>query len=209
MLRVGVVASTHGLKGEVKVYPTTDKERFLELDTVYMATGGTGVAKASGAVKSSVAGDSDGAPPGGSMHFALGAHNAVAGDSDGAFRELRIERARFFKNMAIIKFGGIDTIDDVYPLRGRDLWITRDQAAPLGPDENYIADLLGLRAVADTGEELGVVVDVLETGANDVYVVRRPEAKDLLLPAIKSCILSVDLENHVMNVHLLDGLLDL
>ena len=66
-----------------------------------------------------------------------------------------------------------------------------------------------MKVITENGETLGTVKDVLETGANDVYVVERPGGKDLMIPAIKQCILDTDIENDVMTVHLLDGLLDL
>ena len=109
----------------------------------------------------------------------------------------------------ILKFKGYDNINDIEKYRGKDLWITREQAVPLGEDENFVGDLIGLQVVTDEGETLGTMKDVMFTGANDVYVVEREDKKELLLPAIKDCILDVDLENGVMTVHVLDGLLDL
>lgn len=167
MLRVGVISSTHGVRGEVKVFPTTDDPaRFEELETVLLDTGKEKL-------------------------------------------ELEIAGVKFFKNMVILKFKGYDSINDVERYRGKDLWITREQAVPLGEDENFVADLIGLAVVTDGGETLGTMKDVMFTGANDVYVVERGNGKELLLPAIKDCILDVDLENGVMTVHVLDGLFDL
>ena len=72
-----------------------------------------------------------------------------------------------------------------------------------------IAYLIGLSVITDEGEELGMLKDVLQTGANDVYVVERKNGKEVLLPAIKQCILDVNLDEQKMTVHVLDGLLDL
>ena len=167
MLRVGVISSTHGVRGEVKVFPTTDDPaRFEDLETVFLDTGREKL-------------------------------------------KLEISGVKFFKNMVILKFKGYDNINDIEKYRGKDLWITRDQAVPLGEDENFVADLIGLSVVTDQGETLGVMKDVMFTGANDVYVVERENGKELLLPAIKDCILDVDLEEGVMTVHVPDGLLDL
>jgi len=94
-------------------------------------------------------------------------------------------------------------------LRQKDLLITREQAVSLEPDENFIVDLIGLSVCTDEGEQLGTLSDVIQTGANDVYCVRTPEGRELLLPAIKDCVLSVDLEKQEMLVHILPGLLDL
>ena len=167
MLRVGVVTSTHGVRGEVKVFPTTDDaKRFKKLKTVILDTG--------------------------------------KGQTT-----LEIEQVKFFKNMVILKFDGVDTMNEVEGWRQKDLLITRDQAIPLEEDEFFITDLIGLNVVTDEGETLGTLTDVMETGANDVYCVKTPEGKELLLPAIRDCILDVDLDKEEMLVHVLPGLLDL
>ena len=166
MLRGGVITSTHGVRGEVKVFPTTDDaKRFKTLKKVIL----------------------DGREP----------------------LELSIEQVKFFKNMVILKFKGYDNINDVETWRQRDLLITRDQAVELKEDEYFITDLIGLTVVNEEEAVLGRVKDVLETGANDVYVVELTGGKELLLPAIKDCILNVDLEGGRMKVHVLDGLMDL
>ena len=85
----------------------------------------------------------------------------------------------------------------------------RDQAVKLEPDEYFITDLIGLTVRSDDGETLGTMKDVLETGANDVYVVQMKDGKEILLPAIGDCILDVDREQGIMTVHILDGLMDL
>ncbi len=167
LLRVGVITSTHGVRGEVKVFPTTDDmNRFKKLKTVILDTG--------------------------KEH-----------------KTLNVESVKFFKNMVILKFKGFDNINDVEMWRQKDLLITRDQAVKLSPDENFIVDLIGLTVMTDGGEKLGVMQDVLQTGANDVYIVKTDSGKEVLLPAIKDCILKVDLEKGEMLVHVLDGLLDL
>lgn len=166
-LQVGVITATHGIRGEVKVFPTTDDpERFLDLKTIYLDTG---------------------------MEKML----------------LHISGVKFFKQFVILKFKEFDNINEVEPFRKKSLLVTREQAVPLEEDEYFIADLIGLQVVTDEGELLGELTDVLETGANDVYQVTDKNGKELLLPAIKDCILSVDLEKGEMEVHVLEGLLDL
>lgn len=167
MLRVGVISSTHGVKGEVKVFPTTnDAARFKQLKEVILDTGKEQI-------------------------------------------PLTIEQVKFFKNMVILKFKGYDNINDIEKYKSRNLLIAREHAVELGPDEYFITDLIGLEVVTDLGESLGVMKDVLETGANDVYVVKLKTGKELLIPAIGDCILDVNLEERTMKVHLLEGLLDL
>ena len=163
-LKVGVITTTHGVRGEVKVFPTTDlPERFLELE-----------------------------------------HVLLAPEDEG--KRLDIEKVRFFKNLVILKFRGIDSINDVMEYKGKELWIPREEGAELSDDEYYIADLIGMRVILEDGSDYGILKDVLETGANDVYVVRKKEGGEILLPAIHDCIREVDPENNVMKVHLMKGL---
>jgi len=167
-LRVGVIASTHGIHGEAKIYPTTDSlERFETLENVLLVT------------------------------------------QRGERLPLRVEGVKFFKQFAILKFEGIGTVEEIRKYRGCDLMVSRKDAQPLADGEYYIGDLLGMAVVSDDGQALGELSDVLQTGANDVYLVRRPDGGELLLPAIEQCVLRVDLEKNVMTVHLLDGLLEL
>ncbi len=161
---VGIITGTHGIAGEVKVYPTTDDiRRFKKLKAVIMNTGR-------------------------------------------AEREMEVAGARFSKNMVILKFKGYDDINQVEPFKGMELYVTRENAVKTGKDEYFIADLIGLKVVSTDGEELGTITDVMETGANDVYVVGQPDGGELLLPAIKDCIRSVDIAERVATVYLMPGL---
>ncbi len=165
LLKVGVITTTHGVRGEVKVYPTTDEpERFLELDYVLLDTGRE-------------------------------------------LRKLEIKNVKFFKNLVILKFKGVDNINDIEKYKGRDLWIPREEGQELEEDEYYIADLLGMSVVLEDGQEFGTLKDVMETGANDVYIIDSAEHGEVLLPAIKECILDVDLEKNVVTIHLMKGLI--
>ncbi len=164
LLQVGVITSTHGVRGEVKVFPTTDDPaRFKKLKQVILDDGKQQI-------------------------------------------DLEIASVKFFKNMVILKFKGIDNINDVEKYRRATLLVTRENAVPLAENEYFIADLIGLSAVSDEGEELGTITDVLQTGANDVYVVTTPQKEEILVPAIKECILAVDLDERRMQIHLLPGL---
>ena len=166
LLQVGVITTTHGVRGEVKVFPTTDDPaRFKKLKKVIL-------------------------------------------DDGKSRREVEIRSVRFFKNMVILSFQGIDTMNDAEKLRQAKLFVTRENAVKLKKDEYFIADLIGLKVVTEDGESFGTLKDVLATGANDVYVVERPDASEVLLPAIKECILNVDMEQGCISVHIMDGLLD-
>ena len=160
-LRVGVISSTHGVRGEVKVYPTTDDvNRFKKLKTVILDTGRDQIT-------------------------------------------LSIESVKFFKNMVILKFKEFNNINEIEKYKGKDLLIRRDQAVKLAPNENFITDLIGLKVVTDEGKEFGTLTDVLQTGANDVYVIESLEGKEYLFPAIPQCILDVNLESQMVTVHIL------
>lgn len=110
----------------------------------------------------------------------------------------------------ILKIEGYDTPESIEKLRKAELFVTRDNAVKLKKDEYFVADLIGLKVTdTDTGNVLGTLTDVLQTGANDVYEVTISEEKKVLIPAIKECIISVDVEAGNMKVHLLPGLMDL
>jgi len=121
---------------------------------------------------------------------------------------LHICQVKFFKQMVILKFKEFQNINEVERFRGKSLYVTRENAVKLQKDEYFIADMIGMRVVSTEGEELGTLTDVLQTGANDVYVVEQNGASQLLLPAIKDCILDIDMEQMVMTVYLMPGLRD-
>lgn len=164
-LRVGVITTTHGVKGEVKVFSTTDdNNRFKKLKTIYLDTGKE-------------------------------------------LLPLEIEGVKFFKQQVILKFKGINDINDVEKYRGKDLLVTREDAVELGEDEYFIYDIIDSEVFTEDGTKLGVLTEVLTTSANDVYVVKTDDKKEILLPAIKQCILDVNLDEKKLIVHLMDGLI--
>ena len=143
LLQVGVITITHGVRGEVKVFPTTDDaNRFKKLKEVILDTGKEQL-------------------------------------------PLEIAQVKFFKNLVILKFKGIDNINDIEKYKGKSLYVTREHAVKLKKDEYFIADLIGMRAVTEEGED------------------------ELLVPAIKDCVKNVDIEGGVMTLHLLEGLRDI
>ena len=123
-------------------------------------------------------------------------------------KELHVTGVRFFKQLAIVKFKGIDNINDIERYKGCSLYVTREDAIPLEEDEYYIADLQGMQMYTEDGELFGTLRDVMETGANDVYIVDSKEHGEVLIPAIHDCILDVDLDEQKMTIHLLPGLID-
>jgi len=124
--------------------------------------------------------------------------------------EYVLEKTRPHKGMALLTLQGIEDRDASEKLVGGVIKVPRSLAVPLEEDEYYQKDLLDMAVVTESGEELGIISRIIETGANDVYVVQPTSAgKDLLIPAIKECILDVSLKEKKMTVHLLNGLREL
>jgi len=165
-LRVGVISNTHGIMGEIKLFPTTDdNRRFKKLKEAYIDTGKEKI-------------------------------------------KCSVEGVKFFKNMVILKFKEYNSINDVEKFKGKDLLVDRKNAVKLEEGEYFICDLIGCKIVTDEGRDYGELTDVLQTGANDVYVVKRYDNKEILLPVIDDCILDIDIENRVIKAHIMKGLED-
>ena len=121
---------------------------------------------------------------------------------DGIQGSFEVKRVAFQKQMVLLEFEGITA----ETLKGRQLWVSREEALPLGEREYYLADVMGMRVVTDDGEELGTVTDILETGSNEVFQVEKEQGKPLLIPSIPDCVVDMDFEQNLLTVHLLPGL---
>jgi len=121
---------------------------------------------------------------------------------------MKLTGVKFFKQFVIVKFEGYNNPNDIEKYKGKPIFVTRENAVKLSKDEYFIADLIDIEVFEDNGEKLGTIADVIETGSNDVYSVKCTAGAELLLPAIKECILDVDIENRKMTVHVMDGLRD-
>ena len=164
LYQIGAIATTHGIRGEVKVFPMTDDWKRFK-----------------------------------------GLKGAILKTRKGQM-VLDVESARAQNNMVIVKFKGIDTLNEVETWKGAGLFVKKEDRVPLQQDEYFIADLIGCSVYTEEEELLGFVSDVLQTAANDVIVVKREGKKELLIPSIKDCILKVDTDGRRLDVHLLEGL---
>ncbi len=165
-LKVGIITQTHGIRGEVKVFPTTDDPmRFKKLKEILL-------------------------------------------DYKGEYINLEISGVKLFKQYVILKFKDIDDINEVEKYKGSELFVTRQNAVKLKKDEYFIADLIGIKAISDDNKYEGIINDVLQTGANDVYEVSLSNGKIVYLPAIKECIIDVNIENSLLTFHMMNGLID-
>jgi 16S rRNA processing protein RimM len=164
---IGKLVNTQGLRGEVRVIPTTDfpEERFRVGSEMYL------------------------------FH-----------DSLPQPLKLEVASRRTHKGFEIISFKGYPSINDVEKFKGGELKVSEDQLMELEEDEFYIHQLVGCDVFTDEGEPLGKLVDVLQPGANDVWVVRG-ERGEILLPFIDDCIKEVDVGNKRIVCHLMEGLL--
>lgn len=120
-----------------------------------------------------------------------------------------VKGVRLHKGMLLLMLEGVSTRNDAEALRGEYVVIPREWVPPLGEDEYYVHQLIGLRAMTTEGEELGRVADVMFTnGANDVYVIRGERYGEVLIPAIRQVVKEIDLEKGEMLIELMDGLLE-
>ena len=166
LLQVGVLSSTHGVRGEMKVFPMTDDVKRFKKNKDYVLE-----------------------TPNGKI-------------------DVKVESMKFFKQFVILKFEGFDSLDEIQVYKGCNLYVTRENAVKCAKDEYFIADLIGMDVCEEGGDRIGELTDVIQTGANDVYVVKTPEGKEHLFPAIKDCVRSVDMEARKVNVYIMPGLLD-
>ena len=162
LFRVGVITEPHGIKGEVKVYPTSDDpSRLKRVKEIILDTGKEKIT-------------------------------------------LHPTSVKFFKQFLIFGFEEFTSRNE--GLRKKELFVTRKNAVKLHKDEYYISDLIGLKVIEEDGSEVGTLTDIIETGANDVYEITRSDDTKLLLPAIKQCILEVNIEEGYVKVYVMPGL---
>lgn len=161
---IGKIVGTHGLKGTLRVFPTTqDPTRFELLKQLII-------------------------------------------ENRGEKHTFHIEKIGYHKKFVLVTVKELKDINEAELYKGATILIPEKEALPLEENEYYMRDLYGLTVITQEGEELGILADIYQTGANDVYAVRKEGQKDLLIPAIKQCILSIDIVHKKMVVKLLEGL---
>ncbi len=162
LFSIGKIVNTQGIKGDVRVVPTTDDiKRFEKLNEVIL-------------------------------------------ENESTSKNLIIKNVRYHKNFVLLKFEGIDDMTNAEKLKGFTIKIPESQTLKLSENEYYMIDLIDMDVYTDTDEHLGKITDILQTGANDVYIVKKE--KEILIPAIKQCILNIDINEKKMIVKLLEGL---
>ena len=121
--------------------------------------------------------------------------------------EFKIQEVKYVKNMVLLKLEGIDDIEEAEKYKNFYIKINRKDAVELEEDSYFIVDIIGSEVYTDEDAYLGKVIDVFQTGSNDVYTVKSESGKEILLPAIKDVVKSVDVKNKKIIVHLLEGLI--
>jgi 16S rRNA processing protein RimM len=168
LLNVGKIVNTHGIRGEVKVWPQTDfpDVRFKPGTTLMLF------------------------PPESGMPVTV-----------------EVISSREQKKMYVLKLKGFDDINVVEKYKGWELKVSEADRVPLEEGEYYVRDIIGCEVVTEEGETLGTITDTLSPGANDIWVVRMPKGKELLLPVIDDVVIDVDIAARKVKVHLMEGLL--
>ena len=163
---IGTITKPQGIKGELRVYPTTDDPSRFEL----------------------LVGES------------------ITITHHGATSSHRLTAARLQKGVVILKLDGIDDRNTAETMQGAVISIPAEKALPLDENEFYVRDLIGLAATDENGTELGILTQVLHTGANDVYEITPQDNKPFLVPAIKEVVLGVDIPGGKIILHIPEGL---
>ena len=130
--------------------------------------------------------------------------------------ELHVEKVRFTNKFVIVKFKEFNDINEVERFRQKELIIPREDAIALEPGEYYLGDLEGMKIVDEDGKELGILKQVIQTGANDVYEMKRTDLTEsdegvsdtVMIPGISECVKNIDIENKIMTIHVMNGLFD-
>ena len=170
-LRIGKIISLHGIKGEVKIFPTTDNiKRFDSLKEFYIV-------------------DSDDAED---NEFSEGNHYETAG-------------VKYIKNTCILKIKGYEKIEDSNRFIGKNIYVARKNAVDLNENEYFIVDLIGLKCFMDD-EQIGNVKDIMKTKANSILVVDYNN-KDILIPMVSDFIENIDIDNSIIKIKTLEGLI--
>lgn len=168
LFRVGVVTTAHGIKGAVKVYPTTeDPRRFLDLEKISFSR---------------------------------------TGEEEDICCQYTIENVQFIKNLVILSLKEVKDRNLAEAMKGGSFWISDEEAIPLEKDEFYIRDFMEATVKDEDGNLIGQVEDIMETGSNNVLLVRAANGRELLIPVIYDCIVNMDSQKAEITVHMLKGL---
>lgn len=163
LVRIGKIVNTQGLKGDVRIYPSTDyKERFEELEYLFIEGKGN--------------------------------------------EKFYIEKVRYRKNLAMIKFKGLDHINDVENLKNLEVLTEKLDQDNLEEDRFYVEDLIGLKIVDHKRGYIGDLIEIIQNPAHDIYLVKLESGKEVMIPAVAEFVKDTDIEKGIIHVTLIEGL---
>lgn len=193
---IGKMVSHHGIRGEIKIYPFTDDvTKFLRFRHLFVLTGEDG-SKVIGSKESILNGNISSFGVNGPLKKGM------------PYRKLDIEQCRIHKNMPLIKFSGIDTIEQGLHLIGLEVAAEREVLDD-GEGGHFIVDLIGLKAIGEDGEDYGTILDVLQNTAQDLYEIRHPSGKTFFVPVVDEFVKEINVDEGYIRLSLIDGLLEL
>ncbi len=164
-IQTGEIVSTHGLTGELKIYPHADyPEVLLEFDTFYIKKN--------------------------KMHY----------------QELKANSLRVHKNMVLVKFEGIDSVELARNLIGSEIYLNKEEIE-LPEDRYFVSDLIGCKIIDDESNKIyGKIHDIKFLGASDIYYIKNEDGKEFMFPAVDEFIVSTDVENKEIRVKIIEGM---
>lgn len=161
---IGKIINTHGIKGDLRIYPLTDSlDRFFDLKKVYI------------------------------------------GDTK---EEVVIKEVKVHKGLALLRFNNLENINDVLKYKDQYIYVDDANRVKLEKDHYFISDLIACKVILQDGSEIGILSDILQGGANDVYVVLSPDKKEYLIPAVAEFVKKVDIENNLIVIDPIEGMIE-
>jgi 16S rRNA processing protein RimM len=121
--------------------------------------------------------------------------------------EVTVKTHRVHKSFDLLTFDEYDNINQVEKFKGALIKIPENQLSKLDEGEYYFHEIIGCKVITENGEEIGIVKEILTPGANDVWVVKRKKGQDVLIPYIEEVVKNVDVEEKIITIHLMEGLL--
>lgn len=207
---IGKMVSHHGVRGEIKIYPYTDDvTKFLDFDSLYIVKAEDFTKKDSTNAEKDFPNRADFAK---NADFSKKKRDSEgAADSGGfsaSYRSMEIEHCRIHKNMVLVKWRGIETIEAGLHLIGSE--VAADRALlDDGEGGHFIVDLIGLRVTDEYGADLGRVTDVIQNTAQDLYEIRHPSGKLYLVPVVDEFVREINVEEGYIKLSLIEGLLEI
>ena len=120
---------------------------------------------------------------------------------------VKVTSHRQHKTFDLLTFEGYNNVDEVEKFKGSLIKVPEEQLGELAEGEYYYYEIIGCSVVTEEGEALGTIKEILSPGANDVWVIKRPKGQDLLIPYIDDVVLQVNIENKLVTIHVMEGLL--